>query len=150
MNFTGFNDILKFAIDREEEAISAYGRMSEIAQTPGLQQMCLELQEEERGHKRLLEDITPQRMGEIEVREVTDLKISDYLVEEPLTEEISFQDLLIFAAKKEQKAVEFYEMMRDRVEDPESRKLFSYLIEQEKTHKLRLETEYDQSVLEDD
>ena len=79
---------------------------------------------------------------------MTDLKISDYLVEEPPSAEMTFQDLLIFAAKKEQSAVEMYSKLAERSKSDELKKLFAFLVEQEKDHKLKLESEYEKHVLE--
>lgn len=148
MDLSNFQDILKFAISREEEAIASYGKMSELTQSPGLAELLLELQEEEKKHKSLLEGITDQKIASFEIREVPDLKISDYLTEEAPTEDMSFQDLLIFAAKKEHEAVELYTNLEENAKDDELKKLFQFLIQQEKTHKLKLEKEYDDHVLE--
>ena len=129
MEFSDFDEIIKFAIQREMDAIEGYGQMLEKAKNPGLKEILAELQNEERNHKKLLEDMTQMKIEAHQVKEVTDLQISDFLVEEPLTDEISFQDLLIFAAKKEQKAVELYSAMHDSVEEPELKKMFEFLIE---------------------
>jgi len=150
MKFSGFKDIIAFAVENEESAIKAYGDMSKKTQLPGLKEMLLELQEEEKKHKKLLQGLTRKKVESLAVKEVTDLKISDYLVEEPPSSEMTFQDLLIFAAKKEQKAVELYSTLKDSVDDLELKKLFGFLISQERSHKLKLEKEYDKHVLEED
>jgi rubrerythrin len=148
MDLSNFQEILKFAISREEEAIATYGTMSEMIQSPGLKELLLELQEEERKHKRLLEGITDEKIERFSIKKVPDLKISDYLTEETPSENMTFQDLLIFAAKKEQEAVELYSNLEENADDDELRKLFQFLILQEKAHKLKLEKEYDDHVLE--
>ena len=43
-----FKDIIEFAIKREEDAVKAYGDMADIAKTPGLKKLLLDLQEEEK------------------------------------------------------------------------------------------------------
>lgn len=143
-----FKDFIEFAIKREEEAIKAYGDIVEIAKTPGLKKLLLDLQEEERNHKKLLQDITKDKIDTLEIKEVSDLKISDYLVEEPPSPDMNFQDLLILAAKKEQAAVDLYSDMESKVNEEELKKLFQFLVQQEKTHKLKLEEEYEKHVLE--
>ncbi len=150
MDPSKFQDILKLAISREEEAIASYGKMSEKTQSPGLKELFIDLQEEEKNHKSLLKEITDQKIASFEIKEVPDLKISDYLTEEPPAEEMTFQDLLIFAAKKEQEAVELYSNLERNTEDEDLKKLFQFLILQEKTHKLKLEKEYEEHVLEED
>jgi len=150
MDLKNYDDIIKFAISREEAAIDTYGDLSEKAKVPGLRELLLELQNEERNHKKLLEDITPEQISSFKTEEVIDLKISDFLTEEPPSEDMTFQDLLILAAKKEQQAVDLYTKLGEETESEEMKKLFDFLITQEKNHKLKLETEYEKHVLEDD
>lgn len=150
MESSSFTEIIDFAIKREEDAIDAYGKMSESTKTPGLKELLLELQQEEMNHRKLLQDITKEQIEDLEVHDVIDLKISDYLVEEPPSAEMMFQDLLIFAAKKEQKAVELYSNLAEKAKSIELKRLFDFLIEQEKLHKLKLEKEYENQVLEED
>ena len=149
MDNSNFEDIIQFAIQREEDACRAYGEMSEISETPGLKELLLELQAEEKKHKELLQGITSKDIGNLETNKVIDLKISDFLTEEPPTPDMTFQDLLIFAAKKEQQAVELYTSMKAAVNSAELKKMFDFFIEQEKEHKLKLETEYEKHVLEE-
>ncbi len=143
-----FEDFIEFAIKREEDAIKAYGELADIAKTPGLKKLLLDLQEDERNHKKLLQDITEEKVESLEIKEIDDLKISDYLVEEPPSPDMNFQDLLILAAKKEQKAVDLYSDLERKVSKKELKKLFEFLIQQEKSHKLKLEEEYEKHVLE--
>jgi len=150
MELKSFAEIVKFAISREEVAIKAYGDMGERAQFPGLKELLLELQEEEKNHKRLLENIAEGQIQDLEIKEVTDLKISDYLTEEPPTDDMTFQDLLIIAAKKEQEAVELYTTLERNADVEELKRLFQFLIQQEKAHKLKLESEYEKHVLKED
>lgn len=148
MGSESFEDIIAFAIKKEEEAIDSYGSMAEEAKSPGIRELLLELQEEEKNHKKLLQNIIAERIESLKIKEVMDLKISDYLVEEPPSPEMNFQDLLILAAKKEQRAVELYSDLGNKAEEEELKKLFEFLVMQEKSHKLKLEKEYDAHVLE--
>ncbi len=143
-------ELLQFAIQSEVEAAKGYGDMALKTKTPGLRTMLLELQSEEQNHKKLLEglaagDVVPLPAGEIE-----DLRISDYLVEQPLDETSSLQDLLIFAAKKEAKAVALYTRLLGQCSLPQQKRLFEFLIQQEQSHKLKLEKEYEATILKED
>lgn len=143
-----FNEVIEFAIKREEDAIQGYGSMIEVTKTPGIGKLLQELQEEERKHKKLLQELTEGKVESYVPTKVIDLKISDYLEEDTLDAEMDFQQLLIFAAKKEQNAVKLYSKLIEEVESEELKKLFEFLVEQEKSHKLKLETEYEKHVLE--
>ena len=142
--------VIEFAIQREEDAIKAYGDMMEMAETPGLKTLLAELQSEERNHKKLLQELSEENVESLKVEDVIDLKISDYLVEESPGADMNFQDLLILAAKKEQKAAELYSSLAEKAKEQEIKKLFEFLVMQEKSHKLKLEKEYEVHVLEED
>ncbi|HOI45260.1 MAG TPA: ferritin family protein [Candidatus Aminicenantes bacterium] len=133
VEFKTTGDIISFAIRREEESIRDYGEMKSQAPPGGLRVMLGELEAEEINHKKLLED----------------MKISDYLVAETPGSEMSLQDLLILAAKKEEKAAALYGDLAGKAGRPEHRRLFKFLRSQEKAHKLRLESEYETFLLEE-
>ena len=148
--FRTIDGILEFAIKKEEEAAAAYGEMLEVAGTPGLKKLLKELCDEEGNHKRLLEKAARAGIEELGSASVVDLRITDYLIAEPLHPDMSFQDLLIFAARKEHKAAQLYSALALRATKNRHRKLFEFLAGQEKTHKLRLESEYERHVLGED
>ena len=150
MGMTTFNDVIVFAIRREEEAAKVYGEMMAMAKEESARKLLLDLQDEEKIHKRVLQGLTEARTTLASGKDVRDLKISDYLVDEPLEPAMNFQDLLIFAAKKEKKAVELYKDLAKEAETKELKRLFEYLEKQEKAHKLRLELEYEKRVLWED
>lgn len=150
MKLSTFKDVINFAIKREDDAIHGYGSMIALTKIPGVKKLLQELQEEERNHKKLLQDLTKGKIKSYEPTNVVDLKISDYLVEEPLDADMDFQQLLIFAAKKEQKAVELYSDLAKKSQAEKLRKTFEFLVEQEKSHKLKLEKEYEKHVLKED
>jgi rubrerythrin len=141
--------VLAFAIQREIEAAEGYGRMAERSSSAPARELLLDLQKEERKHEEILRDMAEGRLVPLFHRDVPDLKISDYVIEEPLDAESGFQDLLIYAARKEAKAVALYTDLRSRVDDAETRRLFDFLIQEERGHKLRLEQEYERRVLEE-
>jgi rubrerythrin len=124
--------------------------MMEIAQDESAKKLLLDLQEDEKSHKRVLQGLTKIKVESSASKEVKDLKISDYLVEEPLGAEMNFQDLLIFAAKKEKRAADLYEDLAKKSKTREQESLFEFLAKQEKSHKLRLELEYEKHVLWED
>jgi len=143
-------DVLQFAIQREVEAAQGYGEMARKAKNPGLKTMLLELQSEEQNHKKLLDDLAAGKVVPLPAGEVEDLRISDYLVEEPMEEGSNLQDLLIFAAKKEAKAVALYTRLLGECPLPQHKQLFEFMIQQEKLHKLKLEKEYETTILQED
>jgi rubrerythrin len=150
MELGTFDEIIRFAIKREEEAAKSYADLRKMAQEEAAKKLLGDLEEEEKNHKRILQGLTKVKLEASAAKPVQDLKISDYLVEEPLSPEMNFQDLLIFAAKKEKKATELYQDLARRSTKKEQKRLFEFLAKQEKTHKLRLELEYEKHVLWED
>lgn len=142
-----FEDIIAFAVAREEEAAAGYADMMAAAETPGLKELFRELRDEEGDHKRLLEGLDPVGAGSLEPAAVEDLGITDSLKAEPSHPDMSFQDALIFAARKEEQAARLYAGLAEGTGRAEDRKLFEFLAGREKLHKLKIETEYDKRVL---
>lgn len=147
--FGSLADVLEFAIQREVEAAASYARLAERSRQAAAKELLLDLQRQEKKHEEILRDLAAGRLVPLFHQDVPDLKISDYVLEEPVDADSGFQDLLILAAKKEAKAAELYMELRSRVTDPEHRRLFDFLIQEEREHKLRLEQEYERHVLEE-
>jgi rubrerythrin len=147
--FKSVKDILSFAIKREIEAAEGYASLASQATTPGLRDLLLELKGEEENHRRLLENATARRLKET-AAPVDDMGLSDALADEPLAPDMTFQDLLIFAARKEKKAADLYAGLARRPEAAAHRKVLEFLAGQERNHKLKLEAEYEKHVLTED
>lgn len=142
-----FEGIIAFAVAREEEAAAGYSGLMAAAETPGLKELFRELRDEEKEHKKLLEGLDPAGAASLEPEEVEDLGITDGLRAEPPHPDMSFQDALILAARKEEQSIRLYVGLGGRARRDGDRKLFEFLAGREKLHKLKLETEYEKRVL---
>jgi len=146
MNFKNLQEILDFAIQREDEAAAAYARMREMTRDKAVRELMSDLENEEKKHKQLLQGLTGLKPESLPIQPVVDMKISDYLVAEPPGADMTFQDLLLLAAQKEQKSVDLYTDLRRRMTERDHIALFDFLVAQEKNHKLKLESEYEKHV----
>ena len=141
------DEVLDYAIDQEQQAADFYASFAARAEKAGMKKLLLEFAEEEKHHKeRLLAAKTGERKLTPE-KQVLDLKVSDYLVEVDASDNISFQDALIVAMKKERAAFKLYSDMAERVPDSNLRQVFVGLAKEEAKHKLFFETEYEEHVL---
>ena len=141
------DEILDYAIDQEQQAADFYSNFAARAEKAGMKKMLLEFAEEERRHKeRLLAVKTGERKLTPE-KEVLDLKLSDYMVDVDTSANISYQDALIVAMKKERAAFELYSDMGKKVPDTNLKQVFFGLAKEESKHKLFFETEYEERVL---
>ena len=143
------DEILDYAIDQEQQAADFYTNLAGRAEKAGMKAILLDFAEEEKRHK---ERLLAVKNGEHELtpeQEVLDLKISDYLVEVDATDDISYQDALIVAMKRERAAYELYRDMAEKIPESNLREVFVGLAKEEARHKLFFESEYDERVLMD-
>jgi rubrerythrin len=148
-NIRSFDEIMVFAIEKEQEAADLYRDLSAKSESSGVREMFQELAKQEEGHKARLESLSRDGFPGGGAGAVPDLKISDYLVDIAIGPESSYQDVLIFAMKREEASVALYTRLSGDATDQSAKSLFLSLAAEEKKHKLRLETEYDENVLKD-
>ncbi len=147
--FQTSDDILQFAIEREQESVDLYMNLSETARNPEMKNVFLSFAGEERGHKKRIENIRTSGQFNFTPKEIKDIKIGDYLVDVVPHAGMSYQEVLIVAMKKEKAAFHLYTNLAEKVNDQLLRSLFFSLAQEESKHKLRFELEYDEVVLKD-
>jgi rubrerythrin len=148
--FSCLDDVLAFAIVREEEAARLYHDMACQARTEPLRILLKELEVEEGRHKILLEKFRAGKPVPRAGVRVPDLGLTDALTADSSGPDGSAQDLLIIAAQKEARSVDLYGRLAAAAGDDEMRSLFEYLAGQELRHKFRLENEYEARILTED
>ena len=147
MDQLAFEKTIDFAIQKEEEAAAFYEFAGRKSDSPASKKMFDELRAEEQKHKKLLEGLRIGHVPQLKIKEILDLKIGNYLVDIELTPDANYQQILVIAIKREEKAQKLYHDLSADCTDDELKKLFQFLAQQESRHKLRLETEYDEHVL---
>lgn len=142
------DDIVRFAIEKEERAIDYYEKCSERARHPGIREFFREMAFEEERHRDLLRDLDRSKLVEMKLDAVEDLQIGDYLMDVAFKDDIGYQEALVLAMKKEEKSRAFYAAWKDRCPgDEETAKLFEMLAVEEEKHKRRIEVMYDDQIL---
>jgi rubrerythrin len=144
-----FNRVLDYAIGKEEEAVQFYQDLQRIVHFQERLDFLKELEEMEQGHIRILEDIKKMEITKLEIGKVEDLKISESLVTPKVTEDLSYQDMLITGMKKEEEAEELYISLAERTEAGDIQNLFKKLASEEAKHKLFFERIYDEEILKE-
>ncbi|MCF7740445.1 MAG: ferritin family protein [Candidatus Marinimicrobia bacterium] len=147
--FKSIDEILNFAIEKEQEASDFYQEWSQKAKDKQITEMFSQFAEEEQGHKRKLQNV--QKTGGLPKasRHTKNLKISDYMVEVDPEKEMGLQDAIILAMQREKKAFQLYSDMEELTDDQEIQQLFEFLANEEAKHKLRFEVQYDEIILTD-
>lgn len=143
-------DVLRTAIQREIDAYNLYSAAAASVEAAHTKELLKDLAAQELGHRNRLESLLAGNVFRVlsrtQQKKFMDLKITDYLTEEPLTPNADFQDVLIVAGKREKGSFELYSALARISSDPETTKLFEFLANEELGHKHRVESLYDELV----
>ena len=140
-------EVLDFAIEREQESADFYNDLAGKMERKYMREAFEGFAREELAHKARIIAIKDGKLLAPAARQVTDLKIGDYLVAEEPTAGMEYQDALILAMKKEKAAFRLYNDLAAAIEDASLRETFLGLAQEEAKHKLRFEVEYDEHFL---
>lgn len=147
--FESVDAVLEFAIEREQEAFDFYHGLAAQAADEPMKKLFTSFAEVEAGHKRKLEGVR-EGTTYLPIRgKTTDLKIADYLVDVEASPDMSFQDALVLAMKREQAAKDLYSNLSMMLDDPMLVELFRQLAKEEAAHKARFENLYEENFLKE-
>ena len=141
------DSVVNFAIEKEEKAMDFYQKCADRAKNQGIKKFFQEMVDEEKRHRDLLKGLNPSALGDIKLDKVEDLHISDYLIDVQFRDELTYQEALTLAMKKEEKAHAFYAAWKDKCMHEKTGKLFEMLAIEEMKHKRKIETVYDEEIL---
>jgi len=144
--FESFAAVLDYAIENEIEANQFYLDLAKNMKNPAMREVFEAFAKEELGHKAKLESIKQGKEIPL-AKNITDLKIADYTIDVEPSADMSYQDALILAMKKEKAAYRLYLYLADHVEHQDQKSLFLSIAQEEAKHKLRFEIEYDDFML---
>ena len=137
--------VLDFAIAKEREAEAFYKEWAAKGKNPAVVALFAELAATEHGYAEMLAHLTLDDLGERAAAEPSDLGLSDRLVDVEASEGMGVQEAMVLAMKREKAAAALYDELARL--GGETQSLFEALAAEERTHKGRLETEYDEQVL---
>ncbi|MBI5501971.1 MAG: ferritin family protein [Deltaproteobacteria bacterium] len=145
--FGSVNEVLDYAISEEEKAHDFYIDLSHKVDKPWMKKALEDFAKEEAGHKQKLLGVKNGKHLAPAETKVLDLQLSDYLVDVEPKPSITYQDALIIAMKKEKAAWRLYMDLAAATADVALQNTFKALAVEEANHKLRFETEYDETML---
>ena len=142
---------LELALSMERKSIELYTSAQTKALSSSSIRLLKELVREEQKHRNKIQEAMkdPKKTKEIgqPVTKIQDLKIVDYLEDTTLSPEADYQQILIYAGKREKETHDLYIELAGRYRGRQIGKMFVQLAEEELKHKHRLEKEYDDTVL---
>jgi rubrerythrin len=147
-------EILQLAIEGEVESYELYKSAVDLVQADHIKAMLRELAQEELGHKAALERMLASpgelhwQVQELKAAPIQDYKIGDYLVARPIGPDSTFQDVCIFASRKEQQSHELYASMAAQSQG-EVRDLLEAMAKDELRHKNLVERWYEDVVYQE-
>jgi len=112
------------------------------------------LAQEELGHKASLEGMKANsatlrwQTKKLLKAPIQDYRIGDHLVVNPLGPDSTFQDILIFASRKEQRSYQLYRDLAEKAEEP-ARSILEAMSKDELRHKNLVERWYEEVVYQD-
>ena len=133
--------ILKKVAGKEDGSYLVYKNASGRTKDAHTKTVLSKYADEELKHKQAIEDFNIKDIKNLEIKEISRQGITEYLADadEVLKEDSDFKDVLIYAAKREKRAYEFYHIMSDIVEDADLKNLFIWLAREETRHKEDIE-----------
>lgn len=146
-DFKSIDDVLDFAISNEVRAQKFYLDLAKKMDRQAMKQVFLDFAEEEKRHEQMLSHIKDHKQIALAEVAVGDLKVSDYLVDAKTGQDMSYQDALILAMKREKAAFLLYQDLAGILQDPAMQRLFTNLANEEAKHKMHFEVEYDKHFL---
>ena len=145
--FENINDILDFAIQNEQNAVDFYTQLAQNSKTEDMKAVFEQFAKEEISHKARLIKVKEEGVFEVSEETITDLKIADFTVKAEVTPNMTYEEALVLAMKREKSAFKLYTKLAERAPNGELKRIFTMLAQDESKHKLRFEIEYDDYVL---
>ena len=103
----------------------------------------------ELGHIIMLQTFTKEDAQKFSPKKLNDLKISDFMTHVDVKTDMSLQEVMILAMKREENSMALYNLLAEEVEDTNAKNLFLKLAEEEGKHKFQLESIYDSEILKE-
>ena len=142
-HFENAEQILDFAIEREEEAAQSYRQLAEQSERAELRRLFEEFAQEEIIHREKLLLVKSQKLLLPSQDKLFDLRVHDYTVELPPEYAGSYQQALLLAIRKEKAARRLYQDLAGRADDMNLCALLLALADEEGKHQRQFEEYYD-------
>jgi rubrerythrin len=145
--FVTLEDVIRFAVEREDTAVKLYTRAAELATSISARKMFEELAQEEATHKDVFIKIDEDKADNHKLCTLPESSLAKYLAEVPFRPDMSYSQIIVNALKTEENAYQLYKAAAGMTDDPKLQKILMTFADVELGHRRRLETIYDERVL---
>lgn len=147
MKFVSLDEIIKFAIEREDTAYKLYKRAAELSSGPAARKMFEELAAEEATHKDVFSKIDVDMAENHKLCKIPETSIAKYLTDVKFRPDMTYQEILVYALKTEDSAYQLYKAAAGMTEDEKLQKVLLSFADVELGHRRKIETLYEDKVL---
>jgi rubrerythrin len=145
--FVTLEDVIKFAVEREDTAVKLYTRAAELATSVSSRKTFEELAQEEATHKDVFVKIDEDKSENHKLCTLPESSLAKYLAEVPFRPDMSYSQIIANALKAEENAYQLYKTAAGMTDDPRLQKVLMTFADVELGHRRRLEAVYDERVL---
>ena len=147
---TKLQDVIDYAVEKEQEAADFYYELAGKIKLRALEKELRNIAAMEEGHRDKLLNLDVGQTSTLAPQKVADLKIAEFLVDKEPDEDMSWQEILTIAMKREQAAQNLYKTLAKMFEkDNAVSNMFNHLASEEASHKLYFEKIYDDEILKE-
>jgi len=147
MKFVTLEEVITFAIEREDTAYKLYKRAAELSTSISAKKMFEELAQEEATHKDVFTKIDEEKAESHKLCTLPESSIAKYLADVPFRENLTYSEILAYALKTEENAYQLYKAAAGMTDDPKLQKVLMNFADVELGHRRRLEAIYEERVL---
>lgn len=145
--FVTLDDLIKFAVEREDTAYKLYKRAAELSTSISSKKMFEELAQEEATHKDVFVKIDGDKAESHKLCTLPEASIAKYLTDVPFRPDMSYSQIIASALKTEENAYQLYKAAAGMTDDPKLQKVLMNFADVELGHRRRLEAMYEERVL---
>lgn len=147
MKFITLEEVIRFAVEREDEAHKLYKYASELSDSPAAKKLFDELAAEEAMHKEVFSKISIEKAANHKLCKIPETSISRYLANVELKPNMTYQEILVFSMKSEDNAYNLYKTAAGMTDDERVQKVLMTFADAELGHRRKLESIYEDKVL---
>lgn len=142
-NFKSIQQVLEFAIEREQEAVEFYEKIGEQTENPALKKTVTAFAAVEAGHRRKLQGALLSGLFDAGDAVRIERGVADYMVDVPAGPTMSLEDAMVVAIKREKMAVELYSDLAQTISEPSLKSLLLQLAREEAGHEHIFQSMYE-------
>lgn len=147
MKFVTLDEVIKFAVEREDTAYKLYKRAAELSTSIASKKMFEELAAEEATHKDVFSKIDEEKAENHKLCKLPESSIAKYLADVPFRADLTYSEILAYALKTEENAYQLYKAAAGMTDDPKLQKVLLSFADVELGHRRRIEAIYEERVL---